>query len=92
MISSSLKNKKSDEVDNYEDDSITLGKDFDEHLKKILDKALEAFEKAGLKLNIEKCKMINQDAEFLGQVMTPKGMQPIQKDIDIIFIITNQKF
>ena len=64
MISSVLNNMKSDEVINYVDDSIILGKDFDGHLRN-LDKALGAFEKACLILNIEKCKLVNQEAEFL---------------------------
>ena len=81
---------KNDEVINYIDDSIILGKDFDGHLKN-LDKALEAFEKAGLKLNIEKCKLVNQEAEFLGQVITPEGIKPIQKHIDTILDIPNPK-
>ena len=76
---------KSDEVINYVDDSIILGKDFDGHLKN-LDKALEAFEKAGLILNIEKCKLVNQEAEFLGQVITPEGIN-LSKDTLILFLI-----
>ena len=54
---------KSHEVINYVDDSIILGNDFDGHLKN-LDKALEAFEKGGLILNIENCKLVNQEADF----------------------------
>ena len=90
MISSVLNNMKSDEVINYVDDSIILGKDFDGHLKN-LDKALEAFEKAGLILNIEKCKLVNQEAEFLGQVITPEGIKPIRRHIDTILNIPNPK-
>ena len=81
---------KSDEVINYVEDSIILGKDFDGHLKN-LDKALEAFEKAGLILNIEKCKLLNQKAKFLGQVITPEGIKPIQRRIDTILNIPNPK-
>ena len=88
MISSVLNNMKSDEVINYVDDSIILGKDFDGHLRN-LDKALGAFEKAGLILNIQKCKMVNQEAEFLGQVITPEGIKPIQRHINTILNIPN---
>ena len=90
MISSVLNNMKSDEVINYVDDSIILGKDFDGHLRN-LDKALGAFEKAGLILNIQKCKMVNQEAEFLGQVITPEGIKPIQRHINTILNIPNPK-
>ena len=68
---------KSDEVINYVDYSIISGKDFDWHLRN-LDKALEAFETEGLILNIKKCKLVNQEIEFLGQVITPEGIKPIQ--------------
>ena len=88
MISSVLNNMKSDEVINYVDDSIILGKDFDGHLRN-LDKALGAFEKAGLILNIQKCKLVNQEAEFLGQVITPEGIKPIQRHINTILNIPN---
>ena len=67
---------KSDEVVNYVYDSIIFGKDFDGQLKN-LDKALEAFKKAGLMLNIEKFKLVNREADFLGQVITPEGIKPI---------------
>ena len=90
MISSVLNNMKSDEVINYVDDSIILGKDFDGHLRN-LDKALGAFEKAGLILNIQKCKLVNQEAEFLGQVITPEGIKPIQRHINTILNIPNPK-
>ena len=90
MISSVLNNTKSDEIINYVDDSIILGKHFYGHLKS-LDKALKAFEKAGLISNTEKCKLVNQRAEFLGQVMTPEGIKPIQRHIDTILNIPNPK-
>ena len=90
MTSSVRNNMKSDEVINYVDDSIILVKDFDGHLKNI-DKALEAFEKAGLILNIEKCKLVNQETELLGQVITLEGIRTIQKHIDTILNIPNPK-
>ena len=67
-----------------------MGKDFDGHLKN-LDKALEAFEKVGLIINIEKCKLVNQEAEFLGQVITPEGIKPIQRHIYTFLNIPNPK-
>ena len=81
---------KSDEVINYVDYSIILGKYFDGHLKNLI-KALEALEKAGLILNIENCKLVNQEAEFLGQLITPEGIKPIQKHINTILNIPNPK-
>ena len=56
-----------------------------------MDKALEAFEETSLTLNINKCKLVNQEAEFLEQVITPEGIKPIQKHIDTILNIPNPK-
>ena len=90
MISSVLNNMKSTEVINYVDDSIILGKTFEGHLKN-LDKALSAFENAGLILKIEKCKLVRQETEFLGQVISPDGIKPIKRHIDTILNIPNPK-
>ena len=37
------------------------------------------------------CKLVNQEAEFSGQVSTPEGIEPIQRQIDTILNIPNQK-
>ena len=42
-------------------------------------------------MNIEKCKLVNQEAEFLGQVITPERIKPIQRHIDTILNIPNPK-
>lgn len=71
-------------------DSIISGKDFDGHPKN-LDKALEAFEKAGLILNVEKCKLVNQEVEILGQVNSPEGLKPIQNTFILLLIYPIQR-
>ena len=45
---------------------------------------LQRFQVQGLTLNIEKCKFITQEVEFLGHMITPHGIKPIQKKIDAI--------
>ena len=60
MISSVINNRKSSKVINYVDDIIILGKTFEGHLNN-LDKALCAFQNAGLLLKIENCKLIRQE-------------------------------
>ena len=72
MISSVLEDMKPNQIINYVDDSIVLGETFELHLKN-LDQALEAFEKAGLILRIEKCKFLTKETEFLGQVISEEG-------------------
>ena len=90
MIASVLGHLKQNEVINYVDDSIVLGKDFENHLDN-LDKTLEAFSNNGLILKVEKCQIAKQETEFLGQRITPEGIRPIDRYIDAIKQIENPK-
>jgi hypothetical protein len=57
----------------YLDDIIIFAKTFDEHYQK-LDKVLTRLEKAGLKLNAQKCQLLNEQTMVLGHVVCRKGI------------------
>ena len=90
MISSVLNNMKITEVINYADYNIILGKTFEGHLQNV-DKALSAFQNAGFLLKIEKCNLVRQETEFLGQVISPDGIKLTKKYIDILLNIPNPR-
>lgn len=90
MIGTVLGHIKHNEIFNYVDDMIVLGEDFDKHLKNI-EKTLEAFSKSGLILKVEKCHMVKQETEFIGQKITPEGIQPIKRYLYAILNIENSK-
>lgn len=90
MISSVLGHLRHNEVINYVDDSIVLGENFEQHLNN-LDKTLEAFSNNGLILKITKFHLVNKETEFLGQKITPDGIQPIKRNIDAIKSIESSK-
>jgi hypothetical protein len=42
-----------------------------------LDRVLEAYEKAGLKLQPAKCQLFQREIEFLGHMVSAKGIAPV---------------
>jgi transposase InsO family protein len=59
----------------YMDDIVVYGKDMEEH-DLHLQKVLERVKSAGLKLNKEKCKLRQEQLNFLGQVVDATGVRP----------------
>ncbi|KAJ3641514.1 hypothetical protein Zmor_028019 [Zophobas morio] len=58
----------------YLDDVMIMGKTFDDHLKN-LEEVLERMEKARLKLNPKKCSLFQKRVEFLGHIVSEKGIE-----------------
>ncbi|KZS10502.1 Uncharacterized protein APZ42_024997 [Daphnia magna] len=59
----------------YMDDVVFFGKDAKEHLKR-LGKVLSCFQKANLKLKMDKCAFGNERVRMLGHVVSKDGIEP----------------
>ena len=70
-------------VKNWLDDIIIYTQGFDEHLP-LLERVLEALSKAGLSLNLAKCKWCFAQQEFLGLVVDKLGLRPAPSKIEAI--------
>jgi hypothetical protein len=58
----------------YLDDVMVVGSTFDEHLKN-LNEIFGRLRSAHLQLNVKKCKLFQQEVNFLGHVVSPAGIQ-----------------
>ncbi|GES82982.1 enzymatic polyprotein, putative [Rhizophagus clarus] len=67
----------------YLDDVNIYSKTFEEHLQH-LEEVLKRVEKAGLKINSEKCHFCTQSLQFLGHIVTNKGILPDPSKVDAI--------
>jgi transposase InsO family protein len=67
----------------YLDDTIIHADGFDAHLDN-LDKVLEAHEKAGLKLQPSKCKLFQEETEYLGHLVSKDGIRPVPEYTEIV--------
>ncbi|GES73591.1 retroviral-like aspartic protease 1 [Rhizophagus clarus] len=67
----------------YLDDVNIYSKTFEEHLQH-LKEVLKRVEKAGLKINPEKCHFCTQSLQFLGHIVTNKGILPDPSKVDAI--------
>ena len=59
----------------YIDDIIVIGKSFEEHLHH-LQQILDRLKSAGLKIDPDKCHFLQQEANFLGHIVSTGGMSP----------------
>jgi transposase InsO family protein len=59
----------------YLDDIAIFSKTFDEHVVR-LDMVFERMQAAGLKFNPEKCRLFQRRMEFLGYVISARGVEP----------------
>ena len=57
----------------YLDDLLIYSKTFDDHLAH-LEKALERINHTGLKLNLEKCQLLQEKVEYLGHTISAEGI------------------
>jgi hypothetical protein len=57
----------------YLDDVIVVGHTFQEHLLN-LRKVLQRFREARLKLNPEKCQLLQKEVRYLGHIVSPEGV------------------
>ena len=68
---------------NYLDDTLISGKSLDDHLD-ALDKVMEAYWKAGLTLQPDKCTFFQEQVEFLGFQLSLDGISPLDRHLQII--------
>ena len=59
----------------YIDDIIMFSKSVDEHLPH-LEEVFKRLRETNIKLNPKKCNFVKQKVEYLGHVITPKGVEP----------------
>ena len=65
----------------YVDDIIIWSNSFEEHLQ-LLDEVFSRLRKAGLKLNLKKCKFLTQQVKFLGHIVNANGILPDPKKVE----------
>lgn len=70
-------------VSNFLDDVLITGATYEEHLKR-LEQVFNILEKAGLKLNKEKCQFFKDKVTFVGYVITEDGLQKTDERIAAI--------
>ena len=73
----------SDFVSVYLDDVIVFSETLEvhtAHLKAVFDR----FRSAGLMLNPGKCKIVHDEVEYLGHVVTPQGFQPNFRNLNAV--------
>ena len=66
-----------DGVRNIHDDIIVHGQTSEEH-DKLLEEAMERIQNRGLTLNQEKCKFLMSELEFMGHLLSARGIEPSQ--------------
>lgn len=67
----------------YMDDILVFSTSLEEH-KNSLKSILEAIRKAKLKIQIDKCDFLKKETQFLGHLLTNKGIKPNPEKIKII--------
>ena len=75
----------------YLDNVIVFSQSLQAHLEH-LTKVFACLREANLKLNPKKCEFMSEEVEYLGHIVTPQGLKPNQRNLDVVFPIpTNLK-
>ena len=72
----------------YLDDVIVYSRTVEEHAKH-LRRVFAAIDRAGLKLNADKCKFAVKELTYLGHIVSEKGIQPDKKNVEPVLKIKN---
>ena len=67
----------------YLDDTLVHSRDGPQHLSN-LQKVFDANREAGLKLQPEKCKFFREEAEYLGHLVSRRGIRPLPEYVEIV--------
>ena len=67
----------------YIDDILVSGKTTEEHVKN-LEAVLTRLEEAGLRLRHDKCSFMLSEVEYLGYIISAKGLQPTTKKVEAV--------
>ena len=73
----------SDFVSVYLDDVIVFSETLEDHIAH-LKAVFDRFRSAGLMLNPGKCKIVHDEVEYLGHVVTPQGLQPNCRNLNAV--------
>jgi hypothetical protein len=65
------------------DDTVIHSKDLAGHFL-ALNRVLEAYEKAGLKLQPAKCQLFQREIEYLGHMVSAKGIAPVPGYVQVV--------
>lgn len=74
----------------YLDDVIVYSKNFEDHINR-LDMVLQRILVAGLKLKPEKCQLLKSQVNFLGHVVSKKGIEPNPENVSKILNLPTPK-
>ena len=67
----------------YVDDLIVFGKTFEEYVKN-LRTVLNRLRETGLRLNPDKCLILQQELEYLGHKVSTEGIRPLERNVEKI--------
>ena len=67
----------------YLDDVIVFSETFTDHIKH-LEAVFDRLKEAGLMLNPKKCRIVCNEVEYLGHVVTPQGLKPNNRNLDAV--------
>jgi hypothetical protein len=67
----------------YLDNTVIHSKDLAGHFL-ALDRVLEAYKKAGLKLQPAKCQLFQREMEYLGLMVSAKGIAPVPGYVQVV--------
>lgn len=67
----------------YLDDVMVMGRNFEEHLRN-LQEVFDRFQAANLKLNPKKCALFQKEVEFLGHIVSEKGIETCDTKVKTI--------
>ena len=84
LIEIALDTSRSPWVCTYLDDIIVFSNTFDEHFEHLRD-VFTKLKDAGIKLAPAKCQLCKTEVEYLGHVITPNGLKPINKTVQKIY-------
>ena len=78
-----LKDFSFDHIMAYLDDILVMNETFEDHLAEV-DRVLSCLSKHGLKIKPKKCQLFRNEVKFLGHMISPTGLAPIQDHIQAI--------
>ena len=83
LIELALNTAHCEYVSAYLDDVIIYSPDFDTHLKHLGD-VLHKLQKAGIKLAPNKCQFCQCEVQYLGHILSPDGLKPVNSTVQCI--------
>lgn len=79
-----------DMVKNFLDDIVVTGKTTQEHIENLIE-VFKRLRKAGLKLNLVKCKFFQNQVEYLGHIIDKEGLRKKMSKVEAIVKMAESK-